>query len=424
MMIRAENVPITWQQNRLTTSRLLLIPMLGLIAGVLIATFLFYYWFDMTPQMVFSMVLPMGFYAFIANTIGLLIYWFSSIYSRSIGFTVFLTVFLAGCLTFFNGWIASQLMFVETIVLKDVAILLIFATVIAMSFSLMAFSKTVKGLQAINMTSQMIADGDLSQRVQVMGYDEVAQLGIAFNNMAERLDISAKERVKAEQLRNDLIAWVSHDLRTPLTSIRVMVEALNDEVVTDPQEIKRYYRMMTNDIIGLNSLINDLFELAQINAGSVEMAMEIVSLADLLSDTMQSFQSLAKAQNVTLIGEIAGELGDVRLYPSKIGRLLANLIGNALKYTPPDGSITISGHQTADEVIVVVSDTGTGFKTADLPHVFEKFYRGEEARSRSKGNSAGLGLSIAQGIVAAHQGRIWVENNQEGGAKVSFALPL
>ena len=423
-MIQAENSPISWRKDRFATSKLLLIPMLGLIAGVLIATFLFYYWFDMSHQMVFSMVLPMGLYAFIANAIGLLIYWFSSIYSRSIGFNVFMTVFLAGCLTFFNGWIASQLMFVEIIVLKDVAILLIFATVIAMSFSLMAFSKTVKGLQAINLTSQMIANGDLSRRVQVMGYDEVAQLGIAFNNMAERLDISAQERAKAEQLRNDLIAWVSHDLRTPLTSIRVMVEALNDEMVTDPQEIKRYYRMMTNDIMGLNNLINDLFELAQINAGSVEMAMEVVSLADLLSDTMQSFQSLAKAQKVTLIGKIAGELGDVRLNPSKIGRLMANLIGNALKYTPTDGSITISAYQTADEAIISVSDTGTGFNTADLPHVFEKFYRGEEARSRSKGNSAGLGLSIAQGIVVAHKGRIWAENNQAGGATVSFALPL
>lgn len=402
---------------------LLLIPMVGLTLSVVIATFLFYYWFDPGHQMVISMIVPMGGYAFIANTIGLILYWIGANYSRSISFTVFLTVVLAGGLTFFNGWIAAQLMFVEDIVLKDVAILLIFATIIAMAFSLMGFTRTSSGLKAMITTARAIADGDLSQRVAIKGHDEVTQLGLAFNDMAERLDVVAKERDKAERLRTDLIAWVSHDLRTPLTSIRVMVEALNDGLITDPKEVKRYYRMMNNDVMGLNSLINDLFELAQINAGSLEMEMAVDSLSDLISDTTQSFQALAESEWVTVEGSVDEGLEDVLMNSPKIGRVLSNLIGNALKYSPTNGTIRVEAYQKEGEVIVSVSDNGQGFDPADIPHVFEKFYRGEEARSRRKGTSAGLGLSIAQGIVVAHKGRIWAENNQNGGAKVSFALP-
>jgi signal transduction histidine kinase len=360
----------------------------------------------------------------ISLVVGYLLYRRGLTRSPSLGLTLMLTYAWAGLLTLSNVWIMSERMFFSKdhdLILSG--ILLIFAAIIATTFGIFVATSVTDGLRQLAQTAQQIAEGNLQARVSINGRDEVAQVGQTFNEMAAQLQQAAKEREELERMRKDLIAWTSHDLRTPLTSIRAMIEALHDDVVDDPATLKRYYSTIRNDIISLNGIIDDLFELAQLDAGGLRLEMADQALADLVSDTMESFRALAVEQGVTLRGEVAADLGLVWMCAPKIGRVIANLVSNALRYTPAGGSVLVTAVRQTEGVVVTVQDSGPGFNPADLGRVFEQFYRGEEARSRASGSGAGLGLAIARGIVVMHNGRIWAENSAEGGAIVGFFLP-
>ena len=251
---------------------------------------------------------------------------------------------------------------------------------------------------------------------------EVAAVARAFNDMVAQRPRAARKRQEVEQLRRDLIAWAGHDLRTPLASVRAVVEALADGVVEDPATTQRYLRTAQRDIRSLSLLIDDLFELSQLDAGGLQLSRQPNSMADLISDTIESFSAMAQAAGVTVAGRAEPGVDPVTMDGQKIGRVLANLVGNAIQHTPTGGSVTIEARTTGVEVRVEVCDTGEGIPAADLPHVFERFYRGEKSRSRATGG-AGLGLAIAKGIVEAHRGRIWAENVAGRGACFTFALP-
>jgi signal transduction histidine kinase len=343
--------------------------------------------------------------------------------SPSLSLTLLMTYAWAAFVILFNVWIMSRQMFFNSehdLILSGV--LLLFAAIIAMTFGIFVAASVTDGLNQLAETAQAIAAGNLEARVVVRGRDEVAQVGQAFNHMAQQLQQAAKERAEVEKMRRDLVAWTSHDLRTPLTSIRAMIEALHDGVVADPETIQRYYHTIRGDIIALNGLIDDLFELAQMDAGGLTLAKSAHSLSDLLSDTLESFHLLAEQRQITLTGDVAVGIDPVPMNAPKIGRVLTNLIGNALRYTPAGGRVEVTAGRTTAGVQVTVQDSGPGFHVEDLPRVFEQFYRGEQARSRKTGG-AGLGLAIARGIVEGHHGRIWAENAPAGGAVVAFELP-
>jgi signal transduction histidine kinase len=344
--------------------------------------------------------------------------------SRSLSLTLVLTYGWAAIVILINVWIMSERMFFNDehdLILSGV--LLLFAAVIATTFGIFVAASVTDGLRQLARTAQQIAEGNLTARVLISGRDEVAMVGNTFNEMAAQLQQAAQQREELEKLRKDLIAWTSHDLRTPLTSIRAMIEALHDGVVDDPATVTRYYRTIRSDIIALNDIIDDLFELAQLDAGGLSMEMAQHAMSDLVSDTMEMFQALAKDQGVMLEGSVAANLGLVQMCAPKIGRVIANLVSNALRYTPAGGTVRLTAVRQANHVVVTVQDSGPGFAPNDLERVFEQFYRGEEARSRTSGSGAGLGLAIAKGIVTAHNGRIWAENAPEGGAIVGFSLP-
>lgn len=400
-----------------------LVPILGVGVALLVAALLDRWFFEPSIDQLTGMFLQLGFYAWLSVLVGFILYRLGWAYSPSLTFAVLFTLLLVGVLTLVNGGVAAYLMFTDPTSLTVVGILLLFSITIGTAFAVYGFSTTTGSLRHLTSVAQRVADGDLSARADVPGRDEVAQLGTAFNEMTAQLEQAERQRAELEQMRTDLIAWVSHDLRTPLTSVRAMVEALADGVVTDPAMTQRYYNTIRADVMALNRLIDDLFELAQLDAGGVKLAFVSVSLSDLISDTLESFRVLASRADVTLVGEVGENLDPVWMNPESIGRILGNLIGNALKYTPPGGTVQVAAQRHDDVVTVTVADSGPGFNEADLPRLFEKFYRGEEARSRSKGSGAGLGLSIAHGLVAAHGGRISAENASSGGARVHFTLP-
>lgn len=342
--------------------------------------------------------------------------------SPSLMMTLVVAYVWAAILTLFNVWVMARLMFVNDHDLTLAGVLLLFAAIIATTFGVFVAASVSDGLRQLAATANRLAAGDLSARADVTGRDEISQVARSFNEMAARLQQAEAERRELETLRRDLIAWTSHDLRTPLTSMRVMAEALHDGVVEDEATQHRYYRTIRAEIMALNELIDDLFELAQIDAGGLRLEISAVSLSDLISDTIETFRPMSEQKDVQLEGCVGPDLEAVRMDASRIGRVLTNLVNNALQHTPTGGRIEVTSSRSDGEITVIVADSGPGFSPEDLPRVFERFYRGEQARSRATGG-AGLGLAIASGLVTAHGGRIWAENGAEGGAMVGFAIP-
>jgi signal transduction histidine kinase len=274
----------------------------------------------------------------------------------------------------------------------------------------------------LNIAATEIAQGNLQARVPVIGSDEMAGLAHTFNEMATQLETAARKQRELGILRRDLVAWVGHDLRTPLASIRVIVEALADGVVQDSATVQRYLQTAQRDICSLSQLIDDLLEMAQLDAGGLQLERQPNSISDLISDTLESFSAQAERQGVRLEGSCAPGVDPVWIDAQQIGRVLANLVGNALRHTPAGGTVNVRASTTSEGAQIKVSDTGEGISADDLPHVFEQFYRDEKSRSRATGG-AGLGLAIAKGIVEAHDGRIWVESKPGQGTHLCFTVP-
>lgn len=343
-------------------------------------------------------------------------------YSPRISWVLLGSYALSSALTFLNVWVTARLMFASQHDLVLGTILLIFAGGIAMSLGYFLSTTLTKRIVTLSDAAAELAEGELGTRVPVTGNDEMARLSHAFNEMAERMEAAARQQEELDQLRRNLIAWAGHDLRTPLASIRAIVEALADGVVEDPATTQRYLRTAQRDIRSLSLLIDDLFQLAQLEAGGLQLERELNAISDLISDSIESFSELAARQDVALKGGVGPGVDPVLMDVQRIERVLANLISNALRHTPAGGTITVEASRRDDGVLVEVRDTGEGIVSEDLAHIFERFYRGEKSRSRATGGS-GLGLAIAKGIVEAHGGEIGVENSPEQGARFFFSLP-
>jgi signal transduction histidine kinase len=341
--------------------------------------------------------------------------------SPTIRLTLMGIYLLSGVLTFINIWMTAKLMFASLHDLLLATILLLYASGIAIVIGYFFTTALTDRINQVENAAHSITGGELETRIPVTGQDEIAQLAVTFNSMAAQLQAAADQRRQVEQLRRDLIAWVSHDLQTPLASIRAVVEALADGVVDDPGTSQRYLRTAQRDIAALSILIDDLFQMAQLDAGGLKLDLADNSLSDLISDTLESFSETAKANGISLQGSVSPQVDPVWMDAQRIGRVLNNLVGNALRYTPYGGQVRVKGSLLDDKVLVEIRDTGEGIPEQDLPLVFDRFYRGEKSRSRTTGG-AGLGLAIARGIVEAHHGQINVESQPGKGTRFFFTL--
>ena len=329
---------------------------------------------------------------------------------------------LASLLTFLNVWITARLMFASQHDLLLATVLLLFAGGIAMVLGYFLSSAVTERIRRLDQAAKEIQAGNLSARVQVSGNDEVARLARTFNQMATQLQESNANQRALEGLRRDLVAWAGHDLRTPLAGVRVLVEALADGIIDDPATSRRYLQQARKQIDHLSLLIDDLFQVSQLDAGGIPLKLEPASLADLISDTLENFSGLATQQGIVLSGSASPGIDPVSMDVQRIGRVLNNLVSNSLRYTHPGGTVSIQAEALTESVRVIVQDSGEGISPNDLPHVFERFYRGEKSRNQATGGS-GLGLVIAKGIIEAHGGQIGVESNPGQGTRFYFWLP-
>jgi signal transduction histidine kinase len=245
-----------------------------------------------------------------------------------------------------------------------------------------------------------------------------AELATAHKRLAES---HVRERA-LEASRRELVAWVSHDLRTPLAGLRAMAEALEDRVVVDFQTISTYHTQIRREADRLSAMIDDLFELSRIHAGALRLSRRLVGVDDLVAETLATTEPLARAKGVRLHGSSVRGL-PVLVDADEFGRALRNLVTNAIRHTPSDGLVEISGGVQRDMACVSVVDTCGGIPPDALPRVFDVGFRAETARTPGTENNAGLGLSIARGIVEAHAGQIAVQNVPHG-CQFVVRLPL
>lgn len=390
---------------------------LGLALGI--------FWVSMTPPLVAfqAMLVLLGATAGVSVLVGFLAYQFGWIrWSPRLSWTLASSYVISSVLTFINVWWTARLMFLSEHDLTLATILLVFAGGIAVAFGVFLSAAVTDKIAALSRGADAIAEGRLRTRVAVDGRDEVAALARSFNSMAGQLEEAERKKRELDQLRRDLIAWVGHDLRTPLTAVRATVEALADGVVEDPETRSRYLRTAKREIGALSNLIDDLFDMAQLDTGGLKLERAPNAISDLMSDTIERFRPMAEERNVVLSGLAAPGVDPIYIDARQISRVLTNLVSNAIRYTPAGGRVTMHAYPGRAGVVVEVTDTGEGIRPEDMPHIFEQFFRGERSRSRATGGS-GLGLAIVKAIVEAHNGQIRVESTVGKGSRFVITLP-
>jgi signal transduction histidine kinase len=305
---------------------------------------------------------------------------------------------------------------------RSIITAIIIASLIALILGAILFLQITAPLRDLKKASVAIAGGDLSQRVTIHSRDELGELGQAFNHMAESL-------ADAETQRQRLVADVAHELRTPLAAIQATAEGMLDGVL--PLDEEQVVSIHTETLL-LNRLIGDLRLLSLAEAGQLKLERQEIDLGALVAQIVERSKPQAMHKGVTLGAEVQNDLPPVWVDSDRITQVLNNLIGNALRYTPEDGEITIEVASAAgltDTLRVSVTDTGPGIDLEDLPFVFDRFYRSDKSRSRASGGS-GLGLAIVKQLVEAHGGKVVVvspvfrnADHREYGTRISFTLP-
>ncbi len=281
----------------------------------------------------------------------------------------------------------------------------------------------VAATQSLEMAAREIGGARTTTRLNVPVASELTTLAHELDETSRRLDAARAHERALEASRRELVAWVSHDLRTPLAGIRAIAEALEDGVVNDLQTTCRYHQTLRKEADQLTALVNDLFELSRIQAGALRLEMERASLADLVSDAIASADPLAAVKGVRLQGRPVPSAPELTLSTPEVARVLRNLLENAIRHTPSDGTVWVSAGLDDQEAIVSVTDTCGGIEDADLSRVFDLAFRAEGARTPSDTNGGGLGLAIAKGLVEAHHGAIAAENSGKG-CCFTVRLPL
>lgn len=316
---------------------------------------------------------------------------------------------------------AAILMFVSDQDAVMICVITVFAGVVAVRAAQLLGSGLLADVDRVRFGLEAVADGRRDVRMHTAGTDELGRLAAAADAMVARLSAEEARREAAERARRDLVAAASHDLRTPIASLRLMSDAIGDNLVDDSTR-QRYHRTMQTNIEALSGLIDDLFELSSLEAGEISWSMRHVQLAELIDETLAAMKPQAQAKRVSVRAELREPLAPTRADPEKLQRVLFNLIQNAIRHTPADGSVTVRAEDSPSGIEIEVADTGHGVDPADQSRVFEAFYRAGPDKSRSTPGT-GLGLAISRSIIEAHGGRIWLES--EGvGTQVRFILPL
>ncbi|HEX6702299.1 MAG TPA: HAMP domain-containing sensor histidine kinase [Gaiellaceae bacterium] len=282
----------------------------------------------------------------------------------------------------------------------------------AVAAALLLGREIARRIDRLEASAAVLASGDLGARASESGPAELVRLARSFNEMAASIG-------NLFDARRNLVVAASHDLRTPVAAIQAMLEAIEDGLV-EPEE---YVPALREQARTLASLVDDLFELARIDAGALTLELQRMPVLGLIESCVRGLEAEARARGVRLETRMDGRLPEVRCAPDQVQRVLQNLVANALRHTPSDGAVAVVARPADGALEVAVEDTGVGIAAGAEERVFDRFWRGDASRQRTTGG-AGLGLTIARGLVEAQGGRIWAERRPDGGARVAFTLPF
>jgi signal transduction histidine kinase len=314
---------------------------------------------------------------------------------------------------------AAQAMLVNRHDLQVVLVVTVAAGVVSVAVAVAVGRQLVADSRVVQELARTLAHGERLTAPSGYVTSELAALGQELAATSVRLAEARDREAALESSRRELVAWVSHDIRTPLAGLRAMAEALEDRVVDDPE---RYHRQIRVEVDRLTHLVNDLFELSRIQAGALHLAPERVAMSDLVSEALLGMDPLAHRRGIRLIGPAVSGL-PVWADSRELSRALSNLMINAIQHTPPEGTVTVDLGERAGAVVLSVSDGCGGIPDADLTRLFDVAWRGTDARSPGPDSGAGLGLAIVRGIVQAHSGEVTVANHSNG-CRFEVTLPL
>jgi signal transduction histidine kinase len=305
----------------------------------------------------------------------------------------------------------AKAMFLSQHDLGVVVMVCIIAGIVAFAFSWLLGRQVESGSAALRQAARSLGDEAGQFRPPALPLTaEFATLSQELADTSAKLARSRARERALEQSRRQLVAWVSHDLRTPLAGLRAMAEALEDGLAADPP---RYHKQMRAEAERLATMVDDLFELSRIHSGTLQLSTDEIALDDLVSDVLASTEALARERGVRLDGKATGQLA-VRADPRELSRALTNLLTNGIRHTPPGGCVHVEARPERGNALLAVADGCGGIPEADIPYVFDLAWRGTDARSPAPDSGAGLGLAIVRGVVEAHGGSVRVVNTRDG----------
>jgi signal transduction histidine kinase len=314
----------------------------------------------------------------------------------------------------------AQAMVVSARAATMISVVLIYAGAAGLAAAFVSARSSVSALDQITRTAETIGGGDLSARVgPINAGAELDRLASTVDETAESLQSVRNREQQIERLRRDLITAASHDLRTPLSNLRAMAEAIDDRVVDDLPTVRRYAGEMRRAVGRLSSLVDDLLEFVRVDEIQVDPEGDRVRLAEIVTSSISTVRMAADDKDVQVTIDLGG--AEEVLVSPHVERVLQNLLGNAVRHTPPGGTIRVEGRRKQPGVHLTVQDTGEGIPAEHVQHIFDPFYRADTARS---GNGSGLGLSLADRIVRALGGTIEVSSQPSSGSRFDIRLPI
>jgi signal transduction histidine kinase len=318
-----------------------------------------------------------------------------------------------------NLVVLARQMFVNDHDAATLGVLFLYSTGAGVGAALALARARSRAVAQLAETARTLGEGDLDARVgRLDGGPELDTLARTLDDMATQLQEAVERERRVEATRRDLVTAVSHDLRTPLSSLRAMVEAIDEGVIEDAPGLRRYAMEMRRSVSQLVSMVDDLFELVRIDAGAVEIETHRARLVEIVNSAVATVEVQAREKRLSVVTDLNG--AEEAPCSPRITRVLQNLLVNAVRHTPADGTVRVHASRSEDWLVVAVEDTGEGMAPEDLARVFKPFFRADPARS---GTGAGLGLALARRIVESLGGRIEAESRPAVGSRFSIQLP-
>lgn len=333
---------------------------------------------------------------------------------------------VGACVGLLNVLIVSKLMFVSTAHdLRLLAALIGFSALVSLTFSGWVASRVTAQVEVLSRRIRSLATGDYATRLSPIGADEISRQARDLDELASLLQTAAEARARIDQERRDLTIAISHDLRTPLGSIRAMAEALTDGVVHDTAEVARYHLAIRGEVDRLAGMVDDLFQISQIDAGVLPLDRQRVALQEIAAEVTDAMQARAAVAGIALALTVTEALPLIAVDGALVERAVGNLIANAIEHTPRGGHIEVAVMSIDQVQRLTVTDTGPGIEPTHRDRVWDAFFRVDPSRNRALGQSqgAGLGLAIVRGVAEAHGGRVTLDSTLGQGSTFAIELP-